>query len=303
MTEEPVRGTAALQDSWALLQAAGEQAAVPTAGAVLIRDGTNILYRLTDGVVARIGLPGSHRAVERQIQASRWLDRVGVPVVRLVENIAQPTLVEGRPVTWWVELPAHRHATPAELGSALRRLHNLEPPDAPSLPAADPFEGLRSSIDGGVVLSDEDRGWLKELVEHLRLDYREFVSNLPPTVIHGDAWQGNVVVPAAGGDPVLLDLDHLGIGPREWDLVSLAVDYTDFARISESDYDAFVTAYGGYDMTTLAGYRTLATIRELRWTLFVAGKADSSGRAAEQAQHRLACLKGEVARPWTWSAF
>ncbi|MFE5565071.1 phosphotransferase enzyme family protein [Amycolatopsis japonica] len=302
MIEEPARGIAPLQDAWAVLKAAGERAAVPTAGAALIRDGTNVLFRLTGGVVARIGLPGSQCAVERQIQASRWLDRAGVPVVRLVESIEQPTLVEGRPVTWWVELPAHRHATPAELGSTLRRLHNLEPPDAPSLPAADPFDGLRSSIDGGVVLSGEDRGWLKEMVEQLRADYRQLVPNLQPAVIHGDAWQGNVAVPVTGGDPVLLDLDHLGIGPREWDLVSLAVDYTDFARITESDYRAFVAAYGGYDMTTWPGYRTIAAARELRWTLFAVGKANSSVKAAEQARHRVACLKGEIVRPWTWSA-
>lgn len=135
------------------------------------------------------------------------------------------------------------------------------------------------------------------------MEYMTLVPELAWCVIHGDAWQGNLVVPVEGGAPVLLDLDHVGLGPREWDLISLAVDYTDFARITTSDYQDFVDAYGGYDMTTWSGYRTLATIRELRWTAFVLGKATANPKAAQQVRHRVACLRGEVERPWSWSAF
>lgn len=145
--------------------------------------------------------------------------------------------------------------------------------------------------------------WLRDLAERLRTEYMALVPELPRCVIHGDAWQGNVVVPGAGDTPVLLDLDHIGVGPREWDLVSLAVDYTDFGRIAESDYQAFVRAYGGYDMTVWSGYRTLATARELRWTAFVLGKGTADREAAEEARHRVACLRGEINRPWSWSAF
>ncbi|MFD2398515.1 phosphotransferase family protein [Prauserella oleivorans] len=162
---------------------------------------------------------------------------------------------------------------------------------------------MRESIDDGTVLPEDDRAWLRDLAEQLRSEYLVLVPGLPRCVIHGDAWQGNVVAPRAGGAPVLLDLDHVGIGPPEWDLVSLAVDYTDFARITDSDYQAFVDAYGGYDMTAGPGYRTLATIRELRWTAFVLGKAATSPEAYEQVRHRVACLRGEIERPWSWSAF
>ncbi|OLZ55160.1 hypothetical protein BS329_03790 [Amycolatopsis coloradensis] len=292
-----------MRNSRTILEVAGEQAGVSTVGATLIRDGTNVLYRLTGGVVARIGPAGSQLVAERQIRASRWLAEAGVTVVRTIDNIEQPTVVGDQPVTWWVELPEHRHATPAELGSTLRQLHGLVASEALPLPIVDPLEGLDASIGRGFILLDEDRAWLKSLVKQLGVDYRELAPSVPLTVIHGDAWQGNVVVPMAGGDPVLLDLDQLGLGPREWDLVSLAVDYTDFARIVEADYRAFVVAYGGYDMTVWPGYRTLATIRELRWTAFVLGKSDVSAKAAEQARYRVSCLKGEVDRPWTWSAF
>ncbi|MCP2166575.1 Phosphotransferase enzyme family protein [Goodfellowiella coeruleoviolacea] len=211
-------------------------------------------------------------------------------------------MVEGRPVTWWVQLPEHRPATPAELGAVLKRLHALAVPKCPVLSTVDPFEGLTESLDTGAFLAEGDRAWLQCLVERLRGEYRALLPGLSWCVIHGDAWQGNVVVPQCG-EPVLLDLDHLGVGPREWDLVSLAADYTDFARLARADYEAFVAAYGGYDMTTWSGYRTLATIRELRWTAFVLGKANVNQKAVDEARHRVACLRGEIDRPWSWLAF
>ncbi|MEV0675856.1 aminoglycoside phosphotransferase family protein [Actinosynnema sp. NPDC050436] len=286
-----------------VLTVAAGKAGVPTAEATLIRDGANVTYEMAGGVVARVGPPGSQPAAARQIQASRWLADAGIAVVRAVDDIDQPTVARTRPVTWWVQLPEHRHATPAELGAALGRLHALAVPESPSFPVVNPFEGLRESIDGGTALSEDDRGWLRDLAKRLHDEYSTLTTSRPRCVIHGDAWQGNVVVPRAGGGPVLLDLDHVGIGPREWDLVSLTVDYTDFARLTDSDYQAFVDAYGGYDMTTWSGYRTLATIRELRWTAFVLGKAKTSPEAARQVRHRVACLRGEIERPWTWSAF
>ncbi|ANZ36002.1 hypothetical protein BBK82_07890 [Lentzea guizhouensis] len=286
-----------------VLTIAARKAGVPTAEATLIRDGTNVIYEMASGVVARVGPPGSQLVAARQIQASRWLADAGIAVVRAVDDIDQPTVVRTRPVTWWVQLPDHRHATPAELGAVLGRLHALDVPESPSFPVVDPFEGLGESIDGGTALSEDDRAWLRDLAERLHGEYSALIPSLPRCVIHGDAWQGNVVVPRAGGTPVLLDLDHVGIGLREWDLVSLAVDYTDFARLTDSDYQAFVDAYGGYDMTAWSGYRTLATIRELRWTAFVLGKAKTSTEATQQVRHRVACLRGEIERPWSWSAF
>lgn len=286
-----------------VLNAAGREAGVVTTDAMLIRDGANALYRLPGGVIARIGPPGTLLGAMRQIGASRWLAAADVPVVRALDGVDQPTLVGDQPVTWWKELPEHRHATPAELGAVLQRLHALEVPDSPVFPEVDPFEGLTEAIESGTTLPEDDRGWLIALAEQLRAEYKALRPGLAQCVIHGDAWQGNVVVPISGGPPVLLDLDHIGIGPREWDLVSLAVDFTDFARVPQVDYDAFVAAYGGYDMTAWPGYRTLATTRELRWTAFVLGKADTNAEAERQVRHRIACLRGEVSRPWSWSAF
>jgi aminoglycoside phosphotransferase (APT) family kinase protein len=93
------------------------------------------------------------------------------------------------------------------------------------------------------------------------------------TVVHGDAWQGNVAVPLNGGRPILLDLDRIGFGPPEWDLVPVAVDHTDFARINTADYQRFVDALCGVDVTASPILATLAAITQLRWTAFVISKA------------------------------
>jgi Ser/Thr protein kinase RdoA (MazF antagonist) len=291
------------RDPRQVLAAAGRKAGVPTAEATLIRDGTNVLYQLAGDVVARVGPPGSRLAADRQVRASHWLAEAGISVVRALDDLDQPTVVGDRPVTWWVRLPDHRPATPAELGAVLARLHAVDLPQPTGIPPVDPFEGLHETIVDGTVLPEKDRAWLCSLAKRLRREYMALVPELPQGVIHGDAWQGNVVVPRVSGVPVLLDLDHIGIGPREWDLVSLAVDYTDFARITYSDYQDFVRAYGGYDMTTWPGYRTLATTRELRWTAFVLGKGHTDQKAADEARHRVACLRGEIHPPWSWSAF
>jgi hypothetical protein len=110
-----------------------------------------------------------------------------------------------------------------------------------------------------------------------------------------------VAVPDDGG-AILLDLEHVALGPHEWDLIAVAVDQTDFRRIGVAEYRSFVDAYGGYDVTTWPGYRTLADTLELRWVCFALGKASRDKAAADEARHRIACLRQEIPRPWTWTA-
>jgi hypothetical protein len=51
------------------------------------------------------------------------------------------------------------------------------------------------------------------------------------------------------------------------------VGRTDFARLTNTDFQSIVTAYGGHDVTTTLSYRTLADIHELRWVCFVLSKS------------------------------
>ncbi|MFC7428085.1 hypothetical protein [Nocardia tengchongensis] len=100
----------------------------------------------------------------------------------------------------------------------------------------------------------------------------------------------------------MLDLDKVSMGWREWDLVQLAVDHTDFRRITDGQYQSFVDSYGGYDVTRWPGYRVLADIQEFRWVGFALGRSDTTRSAAIEAEHRIACIRGLVPKPWTWRA-
>lgn len=286
-----------------VLHRAGRQCGVLTDDARLIRDGSNALYQLPGGIVARVGRPGGERTAQREVRISRWLSGNGMSVVEARVDVDQSVVIGGRPVTWWTLLPPHRPATPVELVRALRALHMITiPPAEVGLELFDPFTGLDSRITRSPVLSTEDRDWLSGNLTRLRTAYKQLSISGSLCVIHGDAWQGNVAVPDSG-PPILLDLEHVGLGWPEWDLIPVAVDYRDFGRIEETEYRDFVDSYGGYDVTAWDGFRVLADIQELRWLSFVLAKAPDDPEASIEVRHRIACLRGEIPRPWTWRAF
>ncbi|MFX0578842.1 phosphotransferase enzyme family protein [Nocardia nepalensis] len=266
----------------------------------VIREGSHAIYRVGD-IVARIGRPGSLKDAERELRVSQWLNRSGIQTVAAVSELPQPIVVNDRPVTWWHLIPDHRPATPAELGAMLRTLHSLAPPADPELPTYDPFGDLRARLATAGTVSDDDRTWLLTRYDELRQRYDMLPDPLRLSVIHGDAWQGNLAVPPSGV-PTVLDLDKVSVGRPEWDLVQLAVDYTDFARIPEADYLAFVNTYGGQDITGWSDFRLFADIQELRWVGFALERAGANVVAAQQAKHRIACLRGYVPKPWEWKA-
>lgn len=274
---------------------------IDASGAVSIRNGSNAIYELRGGIVARIGKVGSSATAEREILVSQWLNHAGIPTVEAIPSVPQPVVVDDRPVTWWRLIPEHRASTPEELGAMVRRLHALPPPATFELPIYDPFTGIKDRVVSAATIDDDDRSWLTEHYLTLEKQYDELPDPESPCVIHGDAWQGNLVVPPSG-IPIVLDLDKVSLGRPEWDLIQIAVDYTDFRRITENEYRSFVSAYGGYDVTAWPRFRVLADIQELRWVAFALSLTGANGTAADQARHRIACLKGEVVRPWRWSA-
>ncbi|MEU6563266.1 phosphotransferase family protein [Nocardia nova] len=284
-----------------VLTRAAELSGVDAEGATVIREGSHAIFELPHGVIARIGEPHSYDAALREIRISQWLNRSGIRAVEAVPSVPQPTVVEDRSVTWWRLIPDHRPSTPAELGTMLRRLHALTAPTEFQLPSYTPLSELRERIESAIAIDRSDRAWLLDHFTRLLQQYDELSVPTTQPVIHGDAWQGNLVVPRSG-DPVLLDLDKVSIGRREWDLVQLAVDHTDFQRITDSQYQQFVDAYGGYDVTHSPNYRLLADIQELRWVGFAISRSAAGRAATTEAEHRIACLRGLIPKPWTWTA-
>lgn len=285
-----------------VLRKAAHMVGVDAGRAELIRDGSHVMYQLSKGIIARIGRPGTTPTAKKEVDVSRWLSTSGVNVTQALPDIAQPVIVDDRPVTWWRLLPKHRDATPAELGSMLRQLHSLQAPTSLQLPTVDPFAELDPRVENATTLDANDRAWLTRHLAELRDRYNQLPLGEPRHVIHGDAWQGNVAVPDSG-TPILLDLEHVAIGYTDWDLIPLAVDYADFARLSRDDYQSFVTAYGGRDVLKTPSFRVLAEIQELRWVSFVISKSEMNPEASKEARHRIACLRGDAPRPWSWTAF
>ncbi|WNV89693.1 aminoglycoside phosphotransferase family protein [Umezawaea sp. Da 62-37] len=269
----------------------------------VIRNGSHLVCKLPGGVVARVGQHGTQKSAYREVAASHWLGDHGLPTVKAVNTLLQPTVVDGHPVTWWEFLPSHRPATPAELGSVLHILHNLPRPAGLDIPKLDPFVKISQQIGATKALSQSDQDWISKKLDELQRNYAHIEWRSPYKLIHGDAWQGNVAV-STEGQAILLDLESVSLGPPEWDLVPIAADYVDFARITPTDYGEFVTSYGGFDVTSWTNFRTLADIQELKWISFAFTQAESrEGPAAEkEARHRLACFRDNLPKPWKWNA-
>jgi Ser/Thr protein kinase RdoA (MazF antagonist) len=290
-------------DSRRVLDAAAAVAGLDAQGAEVIRLAENAIYRLPNKVVARIARQGQDTAVRKEVQVARWLEDSDASAIRVLRDIDQPVVVEGRPVTFWHELPEHEHGTVTDVGSAMRELHKLAVPEGIGLPKLAPFVRLTERIDGASTLTEDDRSWMRQHAANLEAAYAALPPGLPRSVVHGDAWEGNIVR-TVDGDVVMLDFERCSLGPPEWDLVSMAVSRVTTGWMSSADWTAYCDAYG-HDVTEWAGFPVLRDIRELRMTTMACQlAAKGPGRYGPQAERRLACIQGlRGARPWNgWEA-
>ncbi|MFD7413138.1 phosphotransferase enzyme family protein [Kitasatospora purpeofusca] len=288
------------RDSRSVLLKACAEVGLSATGAEPIRIGENALWRLPLGFVARISRPGQAAAASRELAVARWLRDSGVPAVRPLDHLREPVDADGNPVTFWHELPPHRPGATADIAPLLRRVHRLPVPDIP-LGVLDPFVRLDARIDGAATLDETQRDWLRGRLAELRTAWSKLPPGLPTSVVHGDAWRGNVAVTPT--TTYLLDFERTSVGPPEWDLTATAVGYDTFGTVADSEYAAFCEAYGA-DVMTWEGYPVLRGLRELRVTCFALQHAAADpGRHRAEAHYRLSCLQGQNGpRPWGWTA-
>ncbi|MBO2461539.1 aminoglycoside phosphotransferase family protein [Actinomadura sp. LCR2-06] len=240
---------------------------------------------------------GALPRVERELRVARWLASQGFSAVRPAEAVEQPVVDRERVITFWEEIEDPRQATPAEMGALLRRLHALPAPPAGLVEPLEPFVRQRSHINSATGIDAEDRDFLRDVLVRLQAAYADLEFALPTAVIHGDPHRKNIVV---GGDgiPVLLDLERFSLGPPEWDLTVPAV-YRNVGWYDDAEYAAFTDAYG-LDVTGWEGFTTLAAIRELRMTAWLAARTGREPRLIGEAQRRIASLRDPTApRRWT----
>ncbi|GGZ05822.1 aminoglycoside phosphotransferase [Streptomyces poonensis] len=271
-------------------------AGLNAAGAEPVRLAENQIWRLPGRVIVRIAQSGQATAAAREVRVARWLAQQGVPAVRLID-VEQPVQAQGRPVTFWKELPPQEHGSPRDVAYLLRQLHALPVPDI-ELGYLNPFVRVTERLEAATTISDDDRAWLRGLHRDLAAAWADRPAGLPDRAVHGDAWPGNLV--RAGGEPLMMDLERFSVGPPEWDLVSTAVRAKTTGAATSKEYAEFCEAYG-FDVTEWEGYPILAGARELRMTTYAAQHAASNPEWADQAQYRIDCLRGRSGpRPWSW---
>jgi hypothetical protein len=251
----------------AVTAAAARVAGLSAAGARLVKFTNNAVVALpAAGVVLRIAGSGEVRSrVPAVVAAARWFAALGLPAVRLVDGVPQPLEVDGHLVTVWHAVPSPEGAQAGveDLARVLRALHAVDAAPPAPIPRWDVPATLRRRLREARGVDPADvaflQGELRALQEGLAA-LGAIEPLLPPGVVHGDAFPGNLVPSADGG--VLCDFDGVGSGPREWDLVPVAVGALRFDYASDVQ-GRFVRAYG-VDVTRWPGFPVLRRLRELQ---------------------------------------
>ncbi|MET9260343.1 aminoglycoside phosphotransferase family protein [Amycolatopsis sp. NPDC004079] len=281
-----------------VLEEACAKAGVNASGSELVRLGSNAVFRVPGNVIVRIGRDVDvSDAAGLQVAVARWLAGERYPANRALD-IAQPVSAAGHVVTFWESAADdERYAPIRDVARLLRDLHALDVPASLNLPQKRPFAELAERT-AALDRVDPDIGcFLRERAAELEWDYRSLDFVLPRGLIHGDANVGNVILDR-GDRPVLIDLDSVGVGQREWDLVHTALFCDRFCWHIAEEYRAFADVYG-FDILQWPGYPVLADYRELSMTAWLCGKAAGDPAAAAEARKRIAALEnGGSRRDW-----
>lgn len=275
-----------------VLREACAEAGLDSAGARLLRLGSNAVYALAGRpMIVRITAdPDALTEMRRAVRVARWLAAEDFPANRVPPEVAQPLVIGGRAVTFWESVQdAEEYATLPELADLLKRLHWLEEPESLELPYFEPFAKVRASLRALTGVRESDAAFLAERADRLEKDYGRLDFVLPFGMIHGDANIGNVLRDRSG-QAVLIDLDGFALAPREWDLILTAIYYDRYDWHTRAEYESFVHHYG-FDVMTWPGYPVLADLRELMMTLWMGGKAATEAKAAQEFARRVGSIR------------
>lgn len=282
-----------------LAERACQTAGFPCDDLELIRFGTNAVFEVRSARVAlRLRRPGtSPSEIERQVAIASWLADSGFPVNRPAKgsSVLHEGLDGAVASFWeWIDNDPQERVDIRELGELLHRFHTLteECPTAADFPRWDAMAEIGKRIQGLEQANGEwpARSQLELMREWSRETAGELKSvewQLPTGLIHGDAHTGNVLAMRSGGG-LLIDLDAIARGHREWDLVPTAVSRLRFHGDADS-ISEFAAAYG-FDLLSWSGWPAMRRLRELYMTSWLMTVASNSERRAE-VNHRMDCLR------------
>ncbi|MGW0737910.1 aminoglycoside phosphotransferase family protein [Streptomyces sp. NPDC002851] len=288
--------------AWRALAAACRVAGLDDGGAELIRFGENALFRLASvSVIVRVGRGEAwFPRARKEVAVSRWLVAEGFPASRVVEDLEQPLLIDGHPVTFWhLIVEGDRKATYGELGGMLRDLHALAVPDGLDLPAYEPFDKAELRLERATIPED-DKVFLRKRERELRDKYAELVFETPKGPVHGDAHVQNLMVDERGR-VILIDFEGFCFDRPEWDLMVTSVEHHSLGWQTGEQYADFVAAYGR-DLYAWPGYETLRGLQEFSMTTWLMQNVQESADVAAEYGRRIAALRDHRAprdwQPW-----
>ncbi|GHA88793.1 MULTISPECIES: aminoglycoside phosphotransferase family protein [Streptomyces] len=282
-----------------VMSAACRVAGLDDRDAELIRLGENALFRLASvPVVVRVARGEEYLPKARtEVGVSRWLAAEGFPAARVVDDLEQPLLVEGHPVTFWhLIVEGDRKATYGELGSVLRDLHSMTLPAGLELPSFDPFDKQELRISRAAI-PDDDRVFLRKRWRELHDQFGELRFETPKGPVHGDAHVQNLMVNERN-EAVLIDFEAFCFDHPEWDLMVTAVEHHSLGWQTDEQYADFVRAYGR-DLYDWYGYDTLRRLQEFSMTTWLMQNVQEDQETADEYRRRIAALRDDDApRDW-----
>ncbi|KAA0932228.1 aminoglycoside phosphotransferase family protein [Streptomyces apricus] len=285
-----------------VMTAACQAAGLDDRDAELIRLGENALFRLASApVIVRVARGEEWLPKARvEVAVSRWLTGEGFPAVRIVEDLEQPLLIDGHPVTFWhLIVEGDRKATYGELGGILRDLHSLTVPAGLELPSFAPFDKQELRMNRAVVPED-DKVFLRKRWRELQGKYAELRFETPKGPVHGDAHVQNLMVDDQG-KVILIDFEAFCFDHPEWDLMVTAVEHHSLGWQTDEEYGDFVAAYGR-DLYDWPGYETLRGLQEFGMTTWLMQNVQEDEKTAAEYRRRIAGLRNDDEprdwRPW-----
>jgi Ser/Thr protein kinase RdoA (MazF antagonist) len=287
-------------EALATLEEACRAAGLRHDGADLMRLGENAIFRLAhDRVVVRIARSlDVLEDVAKEVAVALWLREERLPATEPVE-LVQPIVARGRPVTFWKLIDdSGTKATIADLGAILRRLHALPVPADLHLPEFNMFGRVAERI-ATADLAEKDKAFLADRLRSLRDQYQGLRFRLPPSAVHGDAHQSNLIK-RPDGAVILIDFERFARGHPETDLSVTATEYLIGWHTGEQ-YAGFVRAYG-HDVRNWEGFPVVRAINELKMTTWLMQNIGESERIAAEFRTRLASLHDSSA-PRDWQPF
>ncbi|PMR62142.1 aminoglycoside phosphotransferase [Verrucosispora sp. ts21] len=271
----------------------------PDSNAILLRHHTNAVYAVGD-VVVKIA-PGDQdlEQVHAMVAVVDWLEAQDFPTVGLHPGLSQPVLAGGHVVTVWQRLdPAHDNPiTVSELGTLLRDLHALPAPPVP-LPVLRPIHSIERSVARSEILNDKEQDLLMGRLETLATGWESMRFPRGASLIQSDPQIRNALR-RFDGRPVLSDWDGAALGPREWDIATIAVHCRRFDPPGPGAFADFTAAYG-WDATSWPQFEELCQLRELQMIATNARKSRPGTDAADEVHHRIAGLVDDGADLRRW---